>query len=194
MNAMRLFFAIEVPPDIAARIAEVQAEMRAQMPDPGIRWTRQEQFHYTLKFLGELPVQRAYRAVEAAQDIARSRAPFDLTLGGVGAFPNTRRPSVLWLGAMSGQDDLIGLARDLDAALARDRFRRETKEPKAHLTLARIKTYDAELAVSAGLARVSIGELGTIHVHEMVLMQSILQPSGSQYTVVERFALEGRAG
>ncbi len=188
---MRLFFAIEIPPDIADRIEAVQADLRTQMLDPGIRWTRREQFHYTLKFLGELPVQRAYRAVEVAQDVVRARAPFELTLGGVGAFPNVQRPNVVWLGAVSGQDALISLATELDVALARERFRRETKPPKAHLTLARIKTYDAEVAVSVKLARVSVGEIGTLHVTGMELMQSILKPSGSQYSVVERFAFEG---
>ena len=190
---MRLFFAIEIPPDLVARVSAVQAELGALMPDPGIRWTRPENLHYTLKFLGELPVQRAYRAVEVAQDIARARRPFELTIGGVGVFPNPQRPNVLWIGATAGRDELIGLARELDNALARERFRRETKEPKAHLTLARIKTYDAEVAVSAKLDRVKVGDVGTFTPHHMVLMQSVLTPTGSNYTVVERFRFEGGA-
>lgn len=188
---MRLFFAITIPHDLIRRLADVQDELRAQMPDPGIRWTRPDQFHYTLKFLGEQPVQRAYRAVEAAQAIAKDRKPFTLTLGGVGAFPNAQRPNVLWIGATQGHDELVSLARDLDEALARERFRREPKPPKAHLTLARIKTYDAEVAVSARLQRVSVGEIGSVEVNRMVLMQSILKPSGAEYTEVESFKLEG---
>jgi 2'-5' RNA ligase len=188
---MRLFFAIAVPEELARRIAEVQEQLRAEMRDPGIRWTRPEQFHYTLKFLGEQPVQRAYKAVETAQAIAHSRRPFTLTLGGVGAFPNAQRPNVLWIGATAGQEALISLAQDLDAALAREHFRRETKPPKAHLTLARIKTYDAEIAVSAKLPRVNVGEIGSLEADAMVLMQSVLKPTGSEYTVVERFRFEG---
>jgi len=188
---MRLFFAIAVPEDLVRRIVEVQADLRAAMPDPGIRWTRPEQFHYTLKFLGEQPIQQAYKAVETAQDLVRSRRPFTLTLGGVGAFPSTQRPSVLWIGATEGQGELISLARDLDSVLARQRFRRESKPPKAHLTLARIKTYDAEVAVSGKLPRVNVGEIGTMVADGMALMQSVLKPEGSIYTVVERFRFEG---
>lgn len=188
---MRLFFAITVPSELIEKLTAVQDQLRAEMPDPGIRWTKPEQFHYTLKFLGEQPVQRAYTAVEVVQTIARAQRPFTLTLGGVGAFPNVERPNVIWIGATQGQEELVGLARDLDSALARERFRREPKPPKAHLTLARVKSYDAEVAVSARLPRVTVGEIGSIEVDYMVLMQSILRPSGAEYTEVERFRFEG---
>jgi 2'-5' RNA ligase len=188
---MRLFFAIAVPDDLVRRVAAVQADLRAAMDDPGIRWTTPAQFHYTLKFLGEQPVQRAYKAVEVAQAVARAQRPFSLTLGGVGAFPGVERPNVVWLGASQGADALVGLAGALDAALARERFRREPKPARAHLTLARVKTYQAEVAVSSRLPRVTVGDVGVLEADAMVLMQSVLKPEGSEYSVVERFRFEG---
>jgi RNA 2',3'-cyclic 3'-phosphodiesterase len=195
---MRLFFAVTLPEDLLSKIAEVQRGLRGGIEDDGVRWTRPEQFHYTLKFLGEQPPQRAHKAIEVAASICEAQSPFELALGGVGAFPNTQRPSVLWLGAASGAAELVDLATRLDAALARQHFLRENKPPKAHLTLARIKTYSGETAARRALAGAEVGTIGAAVVDGFVLMQSALKPSGSEYNVVEQFRFarprEGGAG
>lgn len=184
---MRLFFAVTIPEGIIARVQAVQQELRAVIGDDGVRWTRPEQFHYTLKFLGEQPIKRAYEAIEVAQTLCDEQAPFALILGGIGAFPNNERPSVLWLGAHAGGDTLVDLAERLDAALFRRRFRREPRPHKAHLTLARIKSYAGEAAAARLLRNHRVGELGSFVVDRFVLMESILKPDGSEYTVVEEF-------
>lgn len=188
---MRLFFAVAIPPELADRIEQTQQELKRLMDSQTIRWVRRDQFHYTVKFLGEQPVPKAQKAAEIAEEICDRTRPFRLTLGGVGAFPNPRRPSVLWIGATGGTDEFVQLAERLDSALARHHFRRETKKPTAHLTVARIKTYEAEAAAAAGLERAQVGELGTMEVREIVLMRSELRPSGSEYFLVERFPFRG---
>lgn len=184
---MRLFFAVTIPEEMVAQVQAVQQELRAVIGDEGVRWTRPEQFHYTLKFLGEQPLKRVYEAIEVARTLRETQAPFALTLGGVGAFPNNERPSVLWLGAHLGGDTLAELADRLDAALYRRRFRREPRPHKAHLTLARIKSYAGEAAAARLLRNHRVGELGGFVVDRFVLMKSILKPNGSEYTVVEEF-------
>ena len=184
---MRLFFAVTLPEEIIARAATQQEELRAKAGDNGIKWTRPDQFHYTLKFLGEQPPPKAHKAAETAKAVAGEAQPFDLTLGGVGAFPNLNRPSVLWLGATMGAEQLIDLATRLESALVKQGFQRENKPPKAHLTLARIKTYAGETAAARLLRNAEVGELGTFTVDSLVLMQSNLKPTGSEYNVVEIF-------
>jgi RNA 2',3'-cyclic 3'-phosphodiesterase len=188
---MRLFFAVTLPEEIIARTAAQQEELRAKAGDEGIKWTRPEQFHYTLKFLGEQPALKAHKAAETAKAVAVGAQPFELTLGGVGAFPNSNRPSVLWLGATSGAELLIDLATRLEMALVRQGFSRENKPPKAHLTLARMKTYAGETAAARLLRGVEVGEVGAFTVDRFVLMQSTLKPSGSEYAVVEQFTFGG---
>lgn len=156
-----------------------------------MRWTRPEQFHYTLKFLGELPSKRVYEAVEAAQEIARGFAPFEMTLGGAGAFPNAQRPSVLWLGALNGADMLRQLAASLDLALQGRRFRAERQPFKVHLTLARIRTYAGEAAAVRALRGFEAGEIARAEIAAFFLMQSRPEPRGSVYSVVEMFRLQG---
>src|SRR2546423_3540141 len=96
---MRLFFAVTLPEETLARIGEAQNRFRSLADDPGVRWTRSEQFHFTIKFLGETQPARARRAVEVGHAVQGTRQPFDIRIGGLGAFPNGQRPSTIWIGA-----------------------------------------------------------------------------------------------
>lgn len=186
---MRLFFAIPIPLEAIASITAVQRDLRSRIPTSGVSWTRPEQFHYTLKFLGEIEPDRAYKAIEAAQQVGDAEPPFELALAGVGAFPGPERPNVLWLGATEGAESVVRIANRLDAALARLRFRRENRPPTAHLTLARIKSYEAEAQAARAVAESTVGEVTRIGIESMVLMQSHLSSKGSEYVAVERFTL-----
>ncbi len=186
---MRLFFAANLPQDALDKVAEARNTVRAVLGDDGIKWVRPEQFHYTLKFLGELSPRRAYQAVEGTQVVARAIRPFDLTLGGVGAFPNTQRASVVWVGATAGAEPLCDLAGILDRTLAGRGFHRERQPLKPHLTIARVKGYGGETSVARNLASIVVPDITTFTLDHIDLMQSVLRPEGPTYTVVETFPL-----
>ncbi len=191
-DTMRLFFAIAIPDEVAEGVLRAQDYLRRRMACPTIRWARRDQFHYTVKFLGEQPMPKARKAVEAAERVCEVTRPFVLTLDGIGAFPSRQRPSVLWIGASAGAAEFAALARSLDDALARERFRKETREPSAHLTIARLKTYEAEAAAAKGLTAAHVGEIGSLTADHLVLMRSLLRPTGSEYAVVERFPFKAK--
>src|SRR5438105_3139908 len=91
--------------------------MRAAAGRARLTWTRDEQLHFTLAFLGEQP-ESALAALESAGlEAARACASFDLSLAAAGAFPDPRRPRVLWLGAQEGAAALTALAEALRTAL-----------------------------------------------------------------------------
>jgi len=190
---MRLFLAIMPTAELAGQAAAVQERLRAAAGDDGIRWTRPEQFHYTLKFLGEQSLARTRKVVEGALATTPAIAPFDLTLAGVGGFPTEARPSVLWMGASDGAAAFAEFAAVLDMMLHQRGFGRETRSPKPHLTLARIKGYRGEAAAARALATHSalVGEVGKFRVGGFALMQSAPGPTGSAYSVVEQFTLIG---
>src|SRR5689334_3695475 len=125
---MRLFFAVTLPEEIIARVAEAQQSLRKSIGDDGVRWTRPEQFHYTLRFLGEQPATKAHLAVEVAQAVAADSREFDLSLGGIGAFPNSQRPSTIWIGATAGAEPLKNMANLLEWRLQRAGFRKERQD------------------------------------------------------------------
>jgi 2'-5' RNA ligase len=188
---LRLFFAVTLPEDVCDTVARVQRELRAATGDEGIRWVRPEQFHYTLKFLGETPEERVLPAMEAARDAATQFAPFDLTLSGLGAFPQLRQPQVLWIGATEGFPLLTQLAESLDRSLAKRRFSSETDRFHPHLTIARIKSPQGRAAAARALDREQNGvdKIAVFVVDSFVLMRSELRPDGPVYTVLETFPL-----
>lgn len=194
---MRLFFAVLLSEEVREAVARAQERLRAAAGDNGIRWVAPEQFHYTLKFLGETPVEKIPGIREAARRIAAQHAPLSLTLAGLGAFPNLRRPQVLWVGAKEGVPLLTRLAESLEKELAEQGFPPENRRFNPHLTLARIKTPAGEKAAAQALAAQAanqkiVDEFGVIPVGNFVLMRSELRPAGPIYTVEETFALSGQ--
>lgn len=186
---MRLFFAVQIPAEAVERILAVQSDLRGRLKGPGVKWTRPENLHYTLKFLGEQTGARTLRADESAAEAAPGTAAFEMAVSGLGAFPNDERPSILWLGASAGGDQLASLADGLDAALSRRRFPRERRPVKAHLTLARVVGYAEEETASRILRLAQVGEVARFAVTDFVLMQSILHPTGPEYQVLKRYPL-----
>jgi 2'-5' RNA ligase len=108
--------------------------------------------------------------------------PLDAAIGGVGVFPDSRAPRVLWFG-VEPVPALIRCAEEVDGALATLGFSREPRGYTPHLTLARIRDGARDVGrtlESTGLlaARTIVG---TLHVSALSLMQSVLQPGGSVY-------------
>lgn len=131
---MRIFFGIYPPPDVAREVIAMRDRARAVVGDKGARWERDDKLHLTLQFLGEETEERAARAAEIARTI--KHAPFELSIGGFGVFPNERRPHVLWLGV---QGDVAPLANGLGAALKADGFSIEERAYHPHVTIARLR-------------------------------------------------------
>ena len=193
---MRLFFAVLLSEEVREAVARAQERLRAAAGENGIRWVAPEQFHYTLKFLGETPAEKVPGIQEAARRIAAQHAPLSLSLAGLGAFPNLRRPQVLWVGAKEGVPLLMRLAESLEKELAEQGFPPENRRFNPHLTLARIRIPAGEKAAAQALAAQTadqkiVDEYGVIPVGNFVLMRSELRPAGPLYTVEETFALSG---
>src|SRR5262245_23146780 len=131
---MRLFFAVRISGELIERISAEQRSLRAKIGDDGIRWVKPEQFHYTLKFIGDHPAQRIQQLIDSGFAVASKVNPFELTIAALGAFPNAQRPSVLWIGATNGSDRFSELAETLDHVLHRIGIPREHKPQSAHVT------------------------------------------------------------
>src|SRR5437868_6844677 len=95
-NHLRLFLAIPVPEGIRKEIEKAQQELRSALPESRIRWTRRQQFHLTLTFLGNVEAARSEDLVEAVRGACDSFFALNLRAESIGCFPNLRRPRVLW--------------------------------------------------------------------------------------------------
>ncbi len=186
---MRLFLAITLPEAMQSAIAREVAPARAAAP--AVRWVRPELMHLTVKFLGERPEEDEARVARATRAALAPLPPFEVTVGGTGAFPNFRRPRVVWLG-MHPPTPLAGLARRLDAALAPLGVTPETRPFRAHVTLGRVADGVPRQQVAA-LERAlrAVRATWPLAIREVALMRSTLGAGGPHHDRLHHFALEG---
>jgi len=195
MNAdggkLRLFVAIAVPEDVKARLAELQRELRERLGRPLISWTRPENFHLTLRFLGDVASNRVEELTRALATAAAPHAPLKLAVTGLGSFPNARRPRVLWAGIRDEADALAELAHCVVEAT--NSFSSQPAEERfaGHLTLARIRRIHREdsSTLDRFIQETSARSLGSWRAENVELVRSELHPSGSRYTALARLPL-----
>ncbi len=150
----RLFIAVPIPEDASAKIAALVERVRADgVPGGGrdVRWVRLDGLHLTLRFLGPTLEDSVEPAAEATRRAAAASEPFDVTIGGAGAFPSAARPRALWLDVRAGEGRLVELALAVDRALRHAGWEMEDKPFRAHLTLARADGVPAGSAIGARL-------------------------------------------
>lgn len=186
-TALRLFVAVELPPEARDAIAGLQRELRAQAPT--LRWVRPEALHLTLRFIGGVEPARLPPIERALAAAIEPFEPLTLRTSALGVFGGARA-RVLWLGLDGDLDALDALRRPVDAALdgvglprpGRDRF-------SPHLTLARVPDAaggDDRRQLRALASTTPLPPV-TFEVARVSLMRSELAPSGTRYEALRRF-------
>ncbi len=181
---MRAFVAVFPPPRIrAAAVAGARATVRRLAGGDRVQWTRPENVHLTLKFLGNAREEILGDLRAALENICAAHMPFDVELAGLGAFPSARRARILWLGIGAGFEELRSLAADVDIALMSLGFEREERPYTPHLTLGRIRGRPASLDLPPDAVEFRF------RVPRVDLVESTLTPEGAVYKTVGAFAL-----
>jgi 2'-5' RNA ligase len=181
MSTRRLFITLDVP-------AAVRDALTALCSDDldGARWTKPEQLHCTLRFLGDTPEEQIPE-IEAALAALDTPPPLDLRLDGLTAFPSRRRPRVL-VARIPPDDDLLALQQRIENAMQRLGFEAESRRFRPHITVARLKRADAG-AVHAWL-RTHTAD-AAFSVDAFHLYASVLTPSGAVHERLASFPLAG---
>ena len=185
---MRAFVAVFPPPEVqvAALTGAIETirSLAGTRPDDMLRWTRPENVHLTLKFLGEIREEILEDLCAVLEGVCATHVPFDAGLAELGAFPSARRARILWAGIGIGSGRLRSLAVDLDAALAPLGFEREERAYMPHLTLGRVRGRP----VSFDLPLAARGDLG-FRVRRVELTESTLSAKGAVYRTIRAFTL-----
>ena len=183
---MRLFLAIELPDDVRSHL--LVARQRLETGLPKIAYTKPQNLHLTLKFLGDVERKRVDAITESLSKIATQR--IELHAAGVDCFP-ARGPVRIVTAAMNGT--VPPLRALVDAIEQRCRFlgfEREQRAYKPHVTLGRARpVLSAKFRQLASDATVDLWPGPSFTPLEFVLMESQLNPEGSVYTPVARFAI-----
>ncbi len=181
--ALRLFVAVTIPEEHRRAVDERLAPVRRQLS--GARWVPVENQHVTCKFLGSTPADRLDAVNGVCRMVAAGRAPAELRLGGIGAFPSRKTVRVLWVGLHDPDGLLAGLAADLDQAFEPLGYAAEARRFTPHLTLARFRT-PARLG---SLPDLVVEDLEPFPIESLELYRSRLSPSGARYERMGRFQL-----
>ncbi len=184
---MRLFIAIEIPPDVKKGMAEVQARLKGAGVDAG--WTRAEGIHLTLKFLGEIPEAKVPDIMNALRGAASGAGRFRIEVGGVGTFPNPKNARVVWTGVSGDIEMLARLQAAVEDAMARLGMKREDRPFTPHLTLGRIKYIRSQENWLSALGEIKDIKLSGFDVGAASLMKSELKREGAVYTEIGRVEL-----
>lgn len=176
---IRLFAAVEVPPDIAEGLA------RRQQGLPGARWRPAEALHVTLRFFGEVREADAAELDVQLSEIAA--APFDLTLQGVGAFGEGGDLRAVWAG-VEPNPSLEALHVRCESAARRVGLAGEKRAYRPHVTLAYLKRAEPD-RVAAWIANHNLLRSPPFRVGWFGLYSSWLGKDGSRYELEREYRL-----
>jgi 2'-5' RNA ligase len=180
MAKIRSFLAIKLPPPILLKIGEIQDRLRACRAD--VRWVKVERIHLTLKFFGNIEEEQIVDISAVMEDAAVQRSAFTLSVKGLGAFPSTRNPRVIWLGLHGWEESLLPLQREIETRLEAVSFVPEERPYRPHLTLGRVKSLKVKEDLVDLIERERDVNLGHFVVDRIVLFRSDLRPTGPIYT------------
>jgi 2'-5' RNA ligase len=188
---MRLFLALELPPATADEVVEAVAPLQGER-EPRVSWVPAHKLHLTLKFLGEADESRVVALVAAADEVAARHRPFEMELAGVGAFPNFRRPRVVWMGVES-EPRLELLHHDVEIAAAETGYEVEGRPFRPHITLARVREpMSTDQARALARAARTITFSATTLVDRLTLLDSASVGPGAHYRRLHAATLGGR--
>lgn len=154
-----------------------------------VRWTPPAQFHITLKFLGDVDQRAIPKVIEAVRSAVGSRGALTLSFQGVGAFPDWKRPRVLWSRVADGAGDVVRLARAVHASLAWISPQSREREFVPHVTLGRVKAQGSSALLFNAAKECSRTRVGPEVVGRVVVYESRLLAQGAVHRELESIPL-----
>lgn len=182
-DLIRSFVAIELGTWMQSRIDEVVTTLKKSGSLP-VRWVAAKNIHLTIKFLGESDLGKIKRLEAILQSYLKTVKPFGIHVGGLGTFPQTGNPRVIWMG-IQAPASLVELAESVEAIASELGYEAENRRFSPHLTLGRINDFarpDKLLFLRNLIHKTRVESLGTIAVDHIILMKSLLTPGGPVYS------------
>lgn len=183
MQPLRTFIAADIPPTIQQAMQSHVDRLRRSIGDL-VRWAPVQNIHLTLKFLGEVSPASVAILTQMLRAEADSYSAFDISIGGLGSFPNPKQARVLWIG-IQAPAELEALQRGIESACARLGYAPDARPFSPHLTIGRVQDRISpadQQKIRKALDETKIDSLGVARVDSLHLYKSDLKPGGSVYT------------
>ncbi len=188
MDKIRTFTAIELPLRLKDEIEEYIKALRKV--SRGIKWVKTDNLHITLKFIGERSPALTEVVKSALDTVDYTDGLFSIEAAKIGAFPNKRRPRVVWIALNdTPHSALHNLFKAIDIKLQGVGIEKEKRPFSAHLTIGRVK-FDEDFGRFWDYTENRPFTSSSFPVKDFSLIKSVLDPHGSQYTVLKKYSLQ----
>ena len=185
MSQLRAFLAIDVDEDLKAKMYKIIKQFK--QIDANIKYVDLENLHLTLKFFGDIDTEGIDLLSSKIAGVVSNFDNFTVKIKGCGAFPNTKRIKVIWLGI--DEDEIIKKLHDeLDKEFVKLGFDKD-KKFSSHLTIGRMRNAKGKEKVKSTIEEFKEVEIGEMTVDKIVLKKSTLTPQGPIYEDLEIFEL-----
>ncbi len=181
----RIFAAIDISDEAKAKAAEYIKNLKSEFSDLRVGWEKTEKLHLTLKFFGDVNDSDLKKLKDAAFETAGQIPKFNLQTSATGVFPSQKKARILWLGIEDEKGSLQKLSEIFEINCAANRFAKETRSFKAHVTIARLREPEKSKELIERHLETTI-EPTRFEVSEIVIYESQLQKSGSIYSIVSK--------
>ncbi|MXY38545.1 MAG: RNA 2',3'-cyclic phosphodiesterase [Rhodospirillaceae bacterium] len=176
---LRLFVGLGLPEDLRDTLAMLERGI------PGARWIESDNYHITLRFIGEVAENQAEDIDSALAGV--QAAPFALSLAGVGHFGKLRKARSVWAG-VEANEALDRLQAGVGSAIVRAGFPAEARKFRPHVTLARIKGETGH-HVANFLSEHGDFRAPPFEVRAFILYESQLTRHGAMYRALQSYPL-----
>lgn len=178
---IRSFIAVDLPLDVRKKLYETALNIKAKIT--GAKPIPPQNIHLTLKFLGYVSMPLIEKMKKIMDITANNFVNMDITLGGLGVFPDFRFPRVLWTAVERGCGDITLLKKKLDENLLSSAGIVQDKTTfKAHVTIARFKSFGLKKELEETILNNNIRLESKIAISAIHLYQSALTSKVAVYT------------
>jgi RNA 2',3'-cyclic 3'-phosphodiesterase len=184
---LRAFLAFETSAAVIEGLLSVEEELRRTGAD--IKLVDKDNLHFTVKFLGEVPEDVVAEIDRRIAALALSKME-DISVRGIGAFPDATRPRVVWAGLSPEDEPVVSKSaqRVIDALAGIGES--DDRKYHPHITLARVRSPRNQEALTAAIRGLSQREFGTSSFTALKLKSSTLTPKGPIYRDVREYPLQ----
>ncbi|QIA07273.1 RNA 2',3'-cyclic phosphodiesterase [Draconibacterium halophilum] len=184
---IRTFIALKIAPN--QKVLELLQHFKNLFPNDRIKWVDTDNFHLTLRFIGNTTREQLYELVDRLELLFSDQSKFQITLKGTDYFKSKNHPRVLFI-KLCESEELFKLVSEIESQVVASGFKEEKKTFTPHLTLGRIKLVENRNRFFSLLDEWPTIEYQKIEVAELILFQSILKQTGPEYRPIKTFPLK----
>jgi 2'-5' RNA ligase len=182
---MRTFIGMKLEAETREKIASALKPFK-KIATP-IKWVKPENWHLTMKFIGEVNDEKKDRIIRALNEIPIPVQPFEIVISGFGKFGRGDDLNIFWAGIEENQI-LKKIYLQIEEALEKIQVKREDREFRPHLTIGRNRKPFNFKPFAAIIEKEQSRRIASFIARGFQIFQSILTPEGPIYNIVEEIS------